>query len=57
MMYDRVARDTVKQFTRGYNGTIFADGQSGSGKTFSMLGPEEIVELIKSGSEEISEQD
>jgi kinesin family protein 15 len=27
----------------GFNGTIFAYGQSGSGKTFSMLGPDEVV--------------
>ena len=48
-MYKHAAKDTVKQFTKGFNGTIFAYGQSGSGKTFSMLGPEEVVEFIKSG--------
>jgi hypothetical protein len=54
-MYAHVAQGTVKQFTKGYNGTIFAYGQSGSGKTYSMLGPEEVVEVIKSG-EKISEE-
>jgi DNA replication protein DnaC len=54
-MYDSTARDTVMQYTKGFNGTIFAYGQSGSGKTFSMLGPEEVVSLIKSG-EKISEE-
>ena len=34
----------------GYNGTIFAYGQSGSGKTFSMLGPEEVTEVLVSQS-------
>ena len=33
----------------GYNGTIFAFGQSGSGKTFTMLGPDEVVDVIKKG--------
>ena len=50
-MYKMAAKDTVKQFTNGYNGTIFAYGQSGSGKTFTMLGPEEVIEFIKSGKQ------
>jgi hypothetical protein len=54
-MYNAAAGDTVKNFTKGYNGTIFAYGQSGSGKTYSMLGPEEVVDLIKSG-EQIEEE-
>lgn len=33
----------------GFNGTIFAYGQSGSGKTFSMLGPDSVVDAIKEG--------
>ena len=35
----------------GYNGTIFAYGWTGSGKTYTMLGPEEVIELIKKGGE------
>ena len=54
-MYEYAARETVEQFTKGYNGTIFAYGQSGSGKTFSMLGPEEVIETIKSGQQIVSE--
>lgn len=50
-MYKHAARDIVRQFTRGYNGTIFAYGQSGSGKTFSMLGPETVVDVIKNGGQ------
>ena len=35
---------------KGYNGTIFAYGQSGSGKTYTMLGPDEVVDVIKQGA-------
>lgn len=55
-MYKQSAQDTVSEFTKGFNGTIFAYGQSGSGKTFTILGPEEVVDIIKSGdviSEEV----
>jgi len=41
----------VKLFTQGFNGTIFAYGMSGTGKTYSMLGPESVVDVIKSGRE------
>ena len=50
-MYHYAGADTVKQFTEGYNGTIFAYGMSGTGKTFSMLGPEEVVDVIKKGGD------
>ena len=33
----------------GYNGTIFMYGQSGSGKTYTMLGPDIVVETITNG--------
>lgn len=50
-MYEMAGKETVRQFTSGYNGTIFAYGMSGTGKTFSMLGPEEVVDVIKRGGE------
>lgn len=50
-MYRASAKETVVNFTKGFNGTIFAYGQSGSGKTFSMLGPEEVIEVIKQGGD------
>ena len=56
MMYSCAARETVEEFTKGFNGTIFAYGQSGSGKTYSMLGPEEVIEVIKSGQQNIPEE-
>lgn len=52
-MYHKCAADTIKQFCDGYNGTIFCYGQSGSGKTFSMLGPDEVVDVIKQGVEDV----
>lgn len=45
-MYEFVGLSTIEQFCNGYNGTIFAYGQSGSGKTFSMLGPEDVTEAL-----------
>ena len=50
-MYDKVAKKTITDFTEGYNGTIFAYGQSGSGKTYSMLGPDSVFETLASSSE------
>jgi len=44
----------VQQLLRGFNGTIFAYGQSGSGKTHTMLGPDSVVDAIKNGSDGIS---
>ena len=54
-MYEQAGREAIKQFTEGYNATIFAYGQSGSGKTYTMLGPEQVVEEIR-GGEQISEE-
>ena len=50
-MYDKVAKKTIIDFTEGYNGTIFAYGQSGSGKTYSMLGPDSVFETLASSVE------
>ena len=35
-VYDRVAREIVDGVTKGVNGTVFAYGQTSSGKTFTM---------------------
>ena len=45
-MYEKVGKQTITDFMNGFNGTIFAYGQSGSGKTFSMLGPEDVTEAL-----------
>lgn len=45
-MYEKVASETINEFMSGYNATIFAYGQSGSGKTFSMVGPDEINDQL-----------
>ncbi|CDS42704.1 kinesin family A [Echinococcus multilocularis] len=37
-IYNKVARPVVEQIFGGYNGTIFAYGQTGTGKTFTMDG-------------------
>ena len=37
-VFEEVARDVVDSCFEGYNGTIFAYGQSGSGKTFTITG-------------------
>jgi len=39
-VYERVAAHIVKDVMQGYNGTIFAYGQTGTGKTHTMLGPQ-----------------
>lgn len=46
-MYKICGFETIHQYMKGYNGTIFAYGQSGSGKTYTMLGPDEVVDVIK----------
>ena len=38
VLYDYFGKDIVKDVLSGYNGTIFAYGQSGSGKTYTMYG-------------------
>ncbi|ODQ68462.1 kinesin-domain-containing protein [Nadsonia fulvescens var. elongata DSM 6958] len=38
MIYDSIAADTLKKILDGYNYTIFAYGQTGTGKTYTMTG-------------------
>ncbi len=55
--YLEAGRSSVRALLEGFNGTIFAYGQSGSGKTFTMLGPDSVVDAIKDGgSEQIPEE-
>eukprot|EP00038_Savillea_parva_P015756 m.14830 g.14830 ORF g.14830 m.14830 type:complete len:708 (+) comp3203_c0_seq1:338-2461(+) len=44
-VYNRVARNIVSSCLEGYNGTIFAYGQTGTGKTFTMEGERNPPEL------------
>jgi kinesin family protein 5 len=39
-VYATLGEPTIEDVLTGYNGTIFAYGQSGSGKTFTMMGPD-----------------
>ena len=56
MAYQEAGRSTVQALLNGFNGTIFAYGQSGSGKTFTMLGPDSVVDAIKNGADGISDE-
>jgi kinesin family protein 3/17 len=44
-IYNTTARPIVDSVLEGYNGTIFAYGQTGTGKTFSMVGDRDKKEL------------
>ncbi|CAL1547858.1 unnamed protein product [Lymnaea stagnalis] len=37
-VFDGVAKDIIQNFLNGYNGTIFAYGQTGTGKTYTVEG-------------------
>lgn len=44
-IYNKLARPIVNKVIEGYNGTIFAYGQTGTGKTFTMEGIRSTPEL------------
>ena len=46
-MYDETFHDLVQSVLDGFNGTIFAYGQTGTGKTFTMQGVVPYMLLIK----------
>ena len=48
-VYKEVGADVVQDVMEGYNGTIFAYGQTGTGKTFTMMGPEDGRDFGASG--------
>ena len=37
-IFDFSIRSTVEDIMNGYNGTVFAYGQTGAGKSFTMMG-------------------
>uniref|UniRef100_A0A0K0E7Z7 Kinesin-like protein n=1 Tax=Strongyloides stercoralis TaxID=6248 RepID=A0A0K0E7Z7_STRER len=43
-VYNTVARPIVENVLKGYNGTIFAYGQTGTGKTYTMTGIPDVPE-------------
>lgn len=47
-IYDETASIIVDSVLDGYNGTVFAYGQTGTGKTFTMVGVLEVEELVGS---------
>jgi len=42
-----IAKPTIDEVLKGYNGTIFAYGQSGSGKTYTVFGPEGGTKIME----------
>ena len=46
-IYEYVGKRIVGDVMEGYNGTIFAYGQSGSGKTYTMYGPDIFDDMFK----------
>ena len=47
IIYENVGKRIVGDVMEGYNGTIFAYGQSGSGKTYTMYGPDIFDDIYK----------
>ncbi|XP_022829644.1 kinesin-related protein 4 [Spodoptera litura] len=46
VVYDEIAKPIVEAATAGFNGTIFAYGQTSSGKTFTMTGTDDSPGII-----------
>ncbi|TPX37660.1 hypothetical protein SmJEL517_g00434 [Synchytrium microbalum] len=44
-VYDQTAKFIVDEVLKGFNGTVFAYGQTGTGKTFSMQGVRDVPAL------------
>lgn len=54
-MYEKVAAKCIEDFVQGYHGTLFAYGNSGSGKTYSIVGPDDIVEYLAKDFSQVPE--
>ena len=48
-VYDLAAKPIIDSVLEGYNGTIFAYGQTSSGKTYTMQGPSNITNIEMQG--------
>ena len=46
-VYDETAHPLIEQVLEGYNGTIFAYGQTGCGKSFTMMGLADPPEMVR----------
>lgn len=54
IVYQRVANPVVSSVIEGYNGTIFSYGQTGTGKTFTMIGGQgELLGIIPRATHQI----
>jgi kinesin family protein 5 len=54
-MYINSSKRQINDFINGINVTIFAYGKTGSGKTFSMTGPESVTDSLKDSFTNIKE--
>ncbi|KAM8831547.1 centromere-associated protein E isoform 2-T2 [Spinachia spinachia] len=52
-LYQDIAKPLVVSTVKGYNGTIFAYGQTSSGKTFTMMGGDRIQGVIPLAVDEV----
>uniref|UniRef100_A0A915Q7B7 Kinesin motor domain-containing protein n=1 Tax=Setaria digitata TaxID=48799 RepID=A0A915Q7B7_9BILA len=46
-VYDNSAKEVVESAMAGYNGTLFAYGQTASGKTYTMFGTENVEGIVQ----------
>ncbi|XP_063758805.1 centromere-associated protein E isoform X2 [Eleginops maclovinus] len=52
-LYQAIAKPLVVSSVQGYNGTIFAYGQTASGKTFTMMGSDRFPGVIPQAVEDV----
>lgn len=55
-VYQHDVQPIVEKVMNGYNGTIFAYGQTSSGKTHTMVGTNENPGVIRMAAEQIFEE-
>jgi hypothetical protein len=55
-LYEKMAKPLVKSWTKGISGTIFAYGQTSSGKTHTIIGSEEEPGIARLAFKDIFEE-